>query len=85
MSQMIPRRLTRAMAAATLVLSAPWVAAAESAPQPQGVVGLWAKIKARRAEKAAIAASRAEVAAAPAPRAPVADSKMPNGTAAKGA
>lgn len=40
MSQMIPRRLTRAMAAATLVLSAPWVAAAESAPQPQGVVGL---------------------------------------------
>ena len=52
---------------------------------PQGVVGLWAKIKARRAEKAAIAASRAEVAAAPAPRAPAADSKMPNGTAAKGA
>ena len=48
---------------------------------PQGVVGLWAKIKARRAEKAAIAASRAD----PAPRAPVSESKIPNGTAAKGA
>ncbi len=51
---------------------------------PQGVVGLWAKIKARRAEKAAIAASRAEVAAA-VPRAPAAESKIPNGTAVKGA
>jgi hypothetical protein len=45
------------------------------------VVGLWAKIKARRAEKAAIAASRAD----PASRAPVSESKIPNGTAAKGA
>ncbi len=51
---------------------------------PQGVVGLWAKIKARLAEKAAIAASRAEVAAA-VPRAPAAESKIPNGTAVKGA
>ncbi|MBS0371794.1 MAG: urea ABC transporter permease subunit UrtC [Proteobacteria bacterium] len=54
---------------------------------PEGVAGLWAKIKARRAEKAALAAARAEAAAVPAaPRTPAApDSKLPNGTAAKGA
>ena len=54
---------------------------------PEGVAGLWAKIKARRAEKAALAAARAEAAAVPAaPRSPaVPDSKLPNGTAAKGA
>jgi len=54
---------------------------------PEGVAGLWAKIKARRAEKAALAAARAEAAAVPAaPRTPAApDSKIPNGTAAKGA
>ncbi|MBS0355780.1 MAG: urea ABC transporter permease subunit UrtC [Proteobacteria bacterium] len=54
---------------------------------PEGVAGLWAKIKARRAEKAAIAAARAEAAAVPAaPRSPAApESKLPNGTAAKGA
>ncbi|MBS0348853.1 MAG: urea ABC transporter permease subunit UrtC [Proteobacteria bacterium] len=54
---------------------------------PEGVAGLWAKIKARRAEKAALAAGRAEAAAVPAaPRTPATpESKLPNGTAAKGA
>ncbi|WP_374480837.1 urea ABC transporter permease subunit UrtC [Zoogloea sp.] len=48
---------------------------------PEGVAGLWAKIKARRAEKAALAAARAEAVVMPA--AP--ESKLPNGTAVKGA
>ena len=58
---------------------------------PEGVAGLWAKIKARRAGKAAQAsaqaAARTEAAAVPAaPRTPAApESKLPNGTAAKGA
>ncbi|WP_079435777.1 urea ABC transporter permease subunit UrtC [Zoogloea sp. LCSB751] len=54
---------------------------------PEGVAGLWARIKARRAEKAALAAARTEAAAVPAaPRTPAApESKLPNGTAAKGA
>ncbi|NML27649.1 urea ABC transporter permease subunit UrtC [Zoogloea dura] len=48
---------------------------------PQGVVGLWARLKARKAEKAALAEARASVAAAPrATAAP--EAKIPNGTAA---